>query len=223
MTYLKPFESLHSGYECPHLIHASAETVLKNSYLSRLNGCVSQPSHAYWIRNPKRITDVMLKKTYVAHFRRLRPGFKALWTRCSNNLLITLSKWPLINILCCGHFVFFITKVNGRPPISFLVKWTMNWGRLEILSKWRYLTDFQESARAGTPESGAMTAAFSPCRFKREATGRRCFFNNSIMGNFMVHQDRLAAIRVPWKFRMVFCKFCYYLRSTSLLTFFCFL
>jgi len=47
VTYLKHFQSLNSGYECPRLIHVSAETLFKNYCLSPLHGCVSQPSHPY--------------------------------------------------------------------------------------------------------------------------------------------------------------------------------
>jgi len=66
-------------------IHDSAKTVLKNYCLSPLCGCVSRPSHPYWTWNPSSATNLMLKTTYIAHFHRMRPALKALWTRCSSS------------------------------------------------------------------------------------------------------------------------------------------
>jgi len=43
----------------------------------------------------------------------------------------------------------------------------------------------------GTSENGGMRKHFLLCTFKRGATGTQVPFHNSIIGNFMVYQDRL--------------------------------
>jgi len=49
----------------------------------------------------------------------------------------------------------------------------------------------EQRNRRGKPERGGMTGAFSPCPFKRGATGAEVLFHNRIIGNFMVFEDRL--------------------------------
>ena len=73
----------------------------------------------------------MLKTSYVANFHRFCPGFKALWTRCSNNLIIILYKEPVVTTLCCCHFVFFFAYVIGQISTYFLVQWAMSRERLK--------------------------------------------------------------------------------------------
>ena len=52
---------------------------------------------------------------------------------------------------------------------------------------------------AGTPENGDMAGAFPPPPFSKGCNGVAVPFHNSIIGNFMVYQDRLE-INLPQLF-----------------------
>ena len=59
-----------------------------------------------------------------------------------------------------------------------------------------------------------MTRILRPSPFTRGTTGAEVPFHKSIIGSFMVHQDRfetfIAAIRTPRNFRIVVCNLCLY-------------
>ena len=84
-----------------------------------------------------------------------------------------------------------------------------------------YLTDFQETASAGAPESGGMTGACPCCLFKRGARGWMCFFIAVKQFHALSRSTwnkRIVSALLPRKFRMVFYSSCCYLWPTLLLS-----